>query len=176
METKYCAFLRGVNVNGTNMKMAEVISVFEACKMKHVSSVLASGNILFTSDKNKLALRNLLESAMARHFRYEAFLFVKSDDEIDEMNDNNPFAESNDFHTYIFIAESGFENTLMTEFCKAQNAQGEEAEICNGLLYWKIKKGATLNSEFSKILGKKQFKDKFTTRNIHTIEKITRKM
>jgi uncharacterized protein (DUF1697 family) len=48
---KYCAFLRGVNVKGTNMKMAEVCQVFKDAGMKDVASILASGNIVFSSDK-----------------------------------------------------------------------------------------------------------------------------
>ena len=48
---KHCAFLRGVNVNGTAMKMAEVCYVFKKAGMKDVSSVLATGNILFESDE-----------------------------------------------------------------------------------------------------------------------------
>lgn len=50
---KYCAFLRGVNVKGTNMKMAEVCEVFKKAGMVEVSSVLASGNIIFASDKER---------------------------------------------------------------------------------------------------------------------------
>ncbi|SDZ73099.1 Protein of unknown function [Porphyromonadaceae bacterium KH3R12] len=63
----FCAFLRGVNVKGTNMKMAEVCSVFEKTGMENVSSVLASGNILFSSDKKKDELKALLEKAMSTH-------------------------------------------------------------------------------------------------------------
>lgn len=59
--TQFCAFLRGVNVKGTTMKMAEVCAVFEKAGMKDVSFVLASGNILFSSDKNKDELKTVLE-------------------------------------------------------------------------------------------------------------------
>ena len=52
---KYCAFLRGVNVNGTSMKMAEVIKVFSDAGMKDVSTVLASQTFYFRRRKN---LRN----------------------------------------------------------------------------------------------------------------------
>ena len=48
---KYCAFLRGVNVKGTAMKMVEVVEVFKNAGMKNVSSVLATGNILFESEE-----------------------------------------------------------------------------------------------------------------------------
>ena len=46
----YCAFLRGVNVNGRNMKMDEVCGIFRRAGVDRVSSVLATGNIIFQSD------------------------------------------------------------------------------------------------------------------------------
>lgn len=58
---KYCAFLRGVNVKGTNMKMAEVCKVFQDIGVKDVSSVLASGNIIFSSDDSAENLKTKLE-------------------------------------------------------------------------------------------------------------------
>ena len=64
---KYCAFLRGVNVKGTAMKMAEVIEVFKNTGVKNVSSVLATGNILFESEENPLELRVKLEKALSKH-------------------------------------------------------------------------------------------------------------
>jgi uncharacterized protein (DUF1697 family) len=78
---KYCAFLRGVNVKGTNMKMADVCQVFKDAGMKDVASILASGNIVFSSDKNAEELKVILEKAMSEHFSYEAFLFIKSQEE-----------------------------------------------------------------------------------------------
>lgn len=176
MEIKYCAFLRGVNVNGTNMKMTEVVLVFENAGMKSVTSVLASGNVIFTSDKESNQLRLEIEKAMSEYFSYDAFLFVKSQNEIENLILNNPFEVNNEFHTYIFIHESGFENTLMEEFSKSVKLLNEKAEIKNNYFYWKVKKGTSLEGDFSKILGKKQFKDKFTTRNINTLQKIQKKM
>jgi uncharacterized protein (DUF1697 family) len=58
---KYCAFLRGVNVKGTNMKMAEVCQVFKDAGMKDVASILASGNIVFSSDKKAGELKKFLK-------------------------------------------------------------------------------------------------------------------
>ena len=51
---KYCAFLRGVNVKGTAMKMADVVEVFKKQGLIKVSSILATGNILFESEENPL--------------------------------------------------------------------------------------------------------------------------
>jgi len=169
---KQCAFLRGVNVKGTNMKMAEVRSIFESVGMVDVSSVLASGNILFSSKKNKIALKELLEDAMSKHFSYESFLFVKDQNEIEAIFNNNPFIADGDFHIYGFVGITGIESILMAEFEKVEKTAGEEAKIIENNFYWKVQKGKTLDSAFGKILGRKDLKNTFTSRNLNTFKKI----
>ena len=172
---KYCAFLRGVNVNGTAMKMAEVCDVFRKAGMKDVSSVLATGNILFESDEAPENLKQKLEKALSVHFQYEAFLFLKTDEEVKRILENSPFEKDENLHIYSFICNSGDENLLMEEFLKTNHQEQEEAQLIKGNFYWKIPKGSTLDSEFGKILGKKSFKNILTSRNINTIEKIVNK-
>ena len=65
---------------------------------------------------------------------------------------------------------------MLEEFKKVNHQENEEAKIVNQNFYWKIPKGNTLDSSFGKILGKKSFKDKFTSRNINTIEKMVNKL
>jgi len=173
---RYCAFLRGVNVKGTNMKMAEVCAVFEKAGMKNVSSVLASGNILFSSEKDKNELKRLLEKAMSDHFHYEAFLFIKDKSEVENTLNNNPFSVDADFHIYSFIGIDGIEKVLMGEFEKSGKTTGEDAKIISDNFYWKVPKGNTLGSEFGNILGNKKLKDTFTSRNLNTFEKVFKKI
>jgi len=172
---KYCAFLRGVNVNGTAMKMAEVCDIFKKAGMKDVSSVLATGNILFESDEVPENLKQKLEKSLSEHFQYEAFLFLKTDEEVKEILENSPFEKNENLHIYSFICNSGDGNLLMQEFLKTKHQEQEEAQLINGNFYWKIPKGNTLDCEFGKILGKKSFKNILTSRNINTIEKIVNK-
>ncbi len=47
--TRYAAFLRGVNVGGVNLKMAEVAKAFEDAGFANVRTILASGNVLLES-------------------------------------------------------------------------------------------------------------------------------
>lgn len=173
---KYCAFLRGVNVNGTSMKMAEVMNVFTDAGMKEVSSVLASGNILFSSDKKPSELKNILEKSMSEYFDYEAFLFLKNENEIVEIVNNNPFNKAEDLHIYVFVGIEDVETLLMEEFSKSDKAENEKAEIVADTFYWQIQKGNTLGSTFGKVLGKKKLKDKITSRNINTFERILKKL
>lgn len=173
---KYCAFLRGINVNGTSMKMAEVMNVFTDAGMKEVSSVLASGNILFSSDKKPSELKNILEKSMSEYFDYEAFLFLKNENEIIEIVSNNPFAKAEDLHIYTFVGIKGVEKLLMEEFAESIKTEDEKAEIIKNNFYWQVPKGNTLVSTFGKILGKKKLKDKITSRNINTFERILKKL
>lgn len=172
---QYCAFLRGVNVKGTNMKMAEVCQVFKDAGMEDVSSVLASGNIIFSSDKNAVELKKNLEKAMSEYFNYEAFLFIKTGEETELFWTKNPFEKNENFHTYAFVGIENVENILLNEFENASKSENEKAEIVNNIFYWQVSKGNTLDSSFGKVLGKKSLKDQFTSRNINTFEKILKK-
>ena len=172
---KYCAFLRGVNVKGTNMKMAEVCQVFKDAGMDNVNSILASGNIVFSSDKNAGELKVVLEKTMSEHFNYEAFLFVKNQEETELFWTKNPFEKNEDFHTYAFVGNENIEKVLMKEFEDATKTENEKGKIVDNLFYWQVPKGNTLDSSFGKVLGKKSLKDQFTSRNINTFEKILKK-
>ena len=172
---KYCAFLRGVNVKGTSMKMVEGCKIFTEAGMKEVSSVLATGNILFSSDKNRSDLKRILQQALSEYFDYEAFLFLKTKQEITEICTNNPFVKSEDLHIYVFIGTVEIENSLLKEFNLTLKSKNEDGKIVGNTFYWQIEKGNTLDSNFGKVLCKKSLKSQMTSRNINTLEKISKK-
>ncbi len=172
----YCVFLRGVNVKGTNMKMKDVCAVFEKAGVHKVTSVLASGNIIFQSTKSAIELKPILEDAMSSHFNYEAFLFIKNKNEIETIISNNPFETEANFHVYGFIGVEGIGDLLIESFKKIEPLSGEEAQYFQNNFYWKVSKGNTLESNFGKILGKKNLKAEFTSRNMNTLEKILEKI
>ena len=173
---QYCAFLRCVNVKGTNMKMAELSKVFEAAGMTNVITVLASGNVIFSTEQKKETLKQKLENAISSHFNYEAFLFVKDKGAIASILKNNPFTAHQDYHIYAFVGIDGIEQKLMSEFAISKKSMGENAQNVDHIFFWQIAKGNTLETEFGKILGDKNLKNCFTSRNLNTIEKIMKKM
>lgn len=172
---QYCAFLRGVNVKGTNMKMQDVCAVFKEAGMQHVTSVLASGNILFLSDRKKPELKKLLEAAMSQAFGYDAHLFILQAEDCKRIIHSSPFNKNTEMHLYVFLGIPAVEHTLMEAFEKAIPYDNEKAAIRNGYFYWQINKGDTLGSAFSKVLGNKTMKSMFTSRNMQTLEKIVKK-
>lgn len=85
------------------MKMAEVCKVFQDIGLKDVSSVLASGNIIFSSDDSAENLKTKLEKKLSEYFDYEAFLFIRNEAEIKAILNSSPFDSLPDYHNYIFI-------------------------------------------------------------------------
>jgi len=176
METSMCAFLRGINVNGRNMKMTDVCTFFRREELHNVRSVLATGNILFESGLAKADLRRSLEKRLSEFFKIDVSLIIKDKEEIRKILNGSPFSADPDMHTYAFICENGFELTLMDKFSTIVPVENEKAQIKEGQFYWQVSKGLTLDSGFSKVLGEKQMKGQFTSRNISTIQKIFDKM
>ena len=126
---KYCAFLRGVNVSGTSMKMTEVIEVFAEAGMQKVTTVLATGNILFSSNKNKSELKRILEKAMSDYFNYEAFIFLRTEKEVAEILKNNPFQKLEDLHIYVFIGGENIDQLLLEQFNQSTKSESEKGGL-----------------------------------------------
>ena len=171
-----CAFLRGINVNGKNMKMADICDIFREESVDNVRSVLATGNILFDSSLTKSELRNKLESAISRHYQSNESLFIKDQEEVAKILKGVPFTYETDLHIYAFICENGFESVLIERFQSIAPLPNEKALIRANQFYWQVIKGETLESGFSKILADKKLRNQFTSRNINTIQKINEKM
>lgn len=159
-----CAFLRGVNVKGIDIKMADV------------TSILASGNIIFSSDQPAELLERLMEECMSTHFFYDASLFIRSKEEVCLLEKNNPFDMHDDYNVYAFVGLDGIERILMGEFNHSIPLPGENAEIVHAIFYWRVPKGNTLDSAFGSVLRKKHLKNKMTSRNINTFGKILQNM
>ena len=170
--------MRGVNVNGRNIKMAEACEVFRSAGMGQASSVLATGNIIFQSGDDKPYLCGILEAALDERFQMESKLFIKDSDEMQAIVDAVTYEPDPDWHIYSFIHEPGFELVLAKEFEDAgQSDQPDESAVVNnGCFFWRVRKGRTLDTPFSKILGNKKYRENFTSRNLNTIERINEKM
>ena len=73
---RYAAFLRGVNVGGVNLKMAEVAKALEDAGFTNVRTILASGNVLLESRAGVEAVRKKAEAALRDAFGYDAWVLA----------------------------------------------------------------------------------------------------
>lgn len=169
--TMYVAFLRGVNVGGRIVKMAELKTCFEKAGFKNVSTLLQSGNVIFESDKSEPALKSEIEQLLTKNFNYPAKVQVLKLSRLKKLIDGYPFgAAGPKQHNYIIFMENGLEKTALDD--DYELGAGEKVQAGAGVIYWRVDQGQTLRSSFGKLLSRSKYKNFNTIRNINTLNKI----
>jgi len=168
--TKYVVFLRGVNVGGRVVKMAELKACLEKAGFKNVKTLLQSGNVIFESDKKQSALKPEIEKLLTKTFNYPAKVWVISVNQLKTIVEANPFAGADKtYQQYVIF----FEDDLAKDFAgEAGDLTNEEVTAGQGVAYWKVQKGQTLKSTRGKLLSKAKYKNFNTNRNVNTLQKI----
>jgi uncharacterized protein (DUF1697 family) len=168
----YVALLRGVNVGGVNMKMADLAEVVRGLGYTDVKTVLASGNVLFQTQDAVAAAKDKLETALRSAFGYEAWVHVLPVDRVQQIIDAYPFERSADRHAYVvfILADEVRDELLAVEL----DPEIEQAQAGDGVVYWSVPKGDTLDSAMGKAQSAAKHKPWLTTRNLNTLEKLTR--
>ncbi len=167
----WIALLRGVNVGGRTIKMAEVREEFEALGLVNVETVLQSGNVTFESSLGAAKLKSLIEEGLGKRFGYQAHVQVIDRDALAKIVDGYPFGTAGeDAHDYVIFMERGLEKDLAGE--KVELAKGERVEAGSGVVYWRVDKGSTLQSAFGKLLTKAKYRDFNTNRNLRTLRRL----
>ncbi|MDZ7883436.1 MAG: DUF1697 domain-containing protein [Mycobacterium sp.] len=168
--TRYAAFLRGVNVGGVTLKMAEVAAVFTAAGFTDVKTILASGNVLLNSTSSADAVRVNAEAALRASFGYDAWVLAYPVDTVREISENYPFErEVPEHHSYVtFVSDAD----VLEELTTLAGAAGESSARGDGVLYWQVARSSTLNSAIGKTMGRKRYKSSTTTRNLRTLDKV----
>ena len=170
--TRYVALLRGVNVGGVNMKMADLADVVSGLGYTDVQTVLASGNVLFETPDAAAASKDKLEKALRERFAYEAWVHVLTVAQIEKIIDAYPYPRKADRHAYVvFILKPEVRDELLAV---ELDPKIEQAEAGDGVVYWTVPKGATLDSAMGKAQSAGKHKPWLTTRNLNTLQKLTR--
>jgi uncharacterized protein (DUF1697 family) len=172
--TKYAAFLRGVNVGGVNLKMAEVAAALTDAGFTNVRTILASGNVLLESSSGVAAVRKKTDAALHEKFGYDAWVLAYDIDTVRTIDEAYPFEREVDGHqSYVtFVTDAA----VLDELAALADDAGPDEKISRGegVIYWQIPKGATLDSTIGKTMGKKRYKSSTTTRNLRTLGKVLR--
>ena len=104
-QTRWVALLRGINVGGHRIiKKDELQAIFEGCGLTDVRTVLASGNVVFSSDStSEEALTELIESALEEVLGYHVDVMVRTIAYLIELIALDPFGEigPGDGHNYV---------------------------------------------------------------------------
>jgi uncharacterized protein (DUF1697 family) len=172
--TRYAAFLRGVNVGGVNLKMAEVARAFEKAGFTNVKTILASGNVLVDSRSAVDAVRKRAEEALRDEFGYDAWVLAYDIGTVRAVSDNYPFErELEGHHSYVTFVTGEKMLDELGELAKDAGPH-EKIERGEGVIYWQVPKTGTLDTTIGKTMGKKRYKSSTTTRNLRTLDKVLR--
>ena len=171
--TRFVVLLRGVNVGGVNMKMADLAELVHRLGYADVKTVLASGNLVLESPDDAHVIKGTLESALRERFGYEAWVQVLTTAALTDIVNTYPFERGRDgWHDYVIFAvtpEVRAELLAVTVDPEVERVAGGE-----GVVYWTVPKGHTLDSAIGKATGLARYKPWLTTRNMNTLEKLLR--
>jgi uncharacterized protein (DUF1697 family) len=168
--TEYVALLRGVNVGGVNITMSDLADVVRGLGCTDVTTVLASGNVLFTTMDAAATAKQRLEAALRERFGYEAWVHVLTVDAIRKIIAAYPYPRSGDRHAYVvFVVKPEVRSELLAVELDPGIEQAAEGD---GVIYWSVPKGSTLDSAMGRAQSKASYKPWITTRNLNTLEKL----
>jgi uncharacterized protein (DUF1697 family) len=172
--TTYAAFLRGINVGGVNLKMAEVAAALTDAGFTEVRTVLATGNVLLESTSGVAAVRKKAEAALRKNFGYDAWVLAYDIATVRAIDKAYPFEREVDgYQSYVtFVADAA----VLDELAALGENAGADEKISrgDGVIYWQVPKGSTLDSTIGKTMGKPRYKSSTTTRNLRTLTKVLR--
>ncbi|MGA9677363.1 MAG: DUF1697 domain-containing protein [Mycobacterium sp.] len=171
--TLFAAFLRGVNVGGVNLKMAEVATALSDAGFTNVRTILATGNVLLESKSGldtPAAVRKKAEAALRERFGYEAWVLAYDIDTVRAISEAYPFEREVDgYQSYVtFVTDA----KVLEELAALPAGSDEKIAPGTGVVYWQVPKGSTLDSTIGKTMGKPRYTSSTTTRNLRTLAKV----
>ncbi len=169
---KYIAFLRGINVGNIRIKMSDLKTAFEEMNFTDVKTYLQTGNVVFNSDSGLEDIKVILEKGLSETFHYQAHVLLYPFDILTDIIAQCPFGKSDTHHNYVlFISNPAFFDELYA-LGKGLVEESDAIVAGNGVLYWRVTVGQTLETPFAKIMAKAKYKSALTVRNINTLEKM----
>lgn len=168
----YAVFLRGINVGGINIKMADLQESLKSRPFTGVKTLLASGNVVLASALDSAGVKTEFEACLRERFGYDAWVVVLAAARVAELVGACPYpADDASTHTYLTLAS---DPDVLSELYAAGSALDGTEMIRLGpeALAWLAPTGGTLDSPFSKLSSKPKYKASTTTRNLRTMIKV----
>jgi uncharacterized protein (DUF1697 family) len=92
--TGYVALLRGVNLIGkSTLRMADLKAIADDLGLENATTYIASGNLIFTSDRPEEKLRLMLEKDLQKHMGKDIRVVLRTAGEMEKVVNANPFTD-----------------------------------------------------------------------------------
>jgi uncharacterized protein (DUF1697 family) len=171
MATEWVALLRGVNVNGITVKSADLAALFRELGFAAVTTVLATGNVLFETDtEDAIALKSRIEQGLRDRFSYDAWIVLLPYDRLSALADGYPFPEAAETHAYVIF---GSDRAALEEMVAEPIPDGpDRVALGDEVVYWACPKGSSTDTPFAKRAARTRFRTSTTARNLNTVRKL----
>jgi uncharacterized protein (DUF1697 family) len=93
--------------------MADLKAIAEELELRQVRTYIASGNLLFTSDKPEGELKRLLEKRLAAHMGRHVPVLVRTGKEMEAVAGANPFPEVAGNNSAVFFMDEAPPRNLL---------------------------------------------------------------
>lgn len=135
--TAYAAFLRAINVGGRRVTNDQLRAAFETLDLSGVRTLLASGNVVFTSPRRSPGpLEVDIGAALADRFGFAVRTFVRSRAQLETCLGAAPFGPVPDGSTvHITFLERAPEPAVVTAI-EAASLPGDELRVVGSELHW----------------------------------------
>ena len=92
--TGYVALLRGVNLIGkSTLRMADLKAIADDLGLENATTYIASGNLIFASDRPEEKLRLMLEKDLQKHMGKDIRVVLRTAGEMEKVVQANPFID-----------------------------------------------------------------------------------
>ena len=166
------AFLRGINVGGHTLKMDRLRTLFEEAGMEQVSTVIATGNVIFDSPLAPAALENLLSDHLHTSLGYEVDTFVRTPNEVRASATHPPFPAAQLGEGTLYICYLGATPPAGTEKTLASLSTADhELRLHGRELYW-LARGSIARNDVGERALARALGTSMTMRNLNTVRRI----
>jgi uncharacterized protein (DUF1697 family) len=134
--SRQVALLRGVNLGGRKVVMAELRAACEAAGFAEVSTFIASGNLILKSKLKGAKLEEKLEAVILEGLGLKTDVFVRDADELGAILAANPFkgfAKKDPSHLMVLFMRAPLSSAEMATL--DATAQSERWEVGKKCLY-----------------------------------------
>ncbi|GGG04871.1 hypothetical protein GCM10007304_18670 [Rhodococcoides trifolii] len=172
---RFVVLLRGVNVGGINIKMADLRAALAPSEFRGVRTVLASGNVVVDTDESDPGVvKAKIERVLSDTFGYTAWVIVLDVPTLESVVADFPYdAADAARHPYVVFSSDGVSTTELSELADTLDPGVEQCVLGeHHVLYWQVIKGNTLDSVIGKASARARYKSTTTTRNLRTLQKI----
>ncbi len=172
--TRYVALLRGINVGGKNLiSMADLRAAFEDEGFDGVSTYIQSGNVLFGSERSRVALEEEIEAMLQRRLGVPLVVVVRSHRQLHNVVERAPDgfgARPDEFHSDAVFLKSPLTSKQAMRVVSIREGV-DQAWPGSGVVYFSRLSAERTKSRMGKIAGTPEYK-RMTIRNWRTTTKL----